>query len=194
MPIQPPQTRLAVVEHPLTVEHVRTPPATRPAVRRPVQADHSPTYPPSPRPAPGGPLCLVVPEINDGDGHMLVRSLRRRESTRAVLLTRKAGRRELVVLLSGGVRGAVTSENPGAVRIAAKAVAAPAARPGPELTARELGVLRLVADGRSNRQIGEKLDLSALTVKSHLARIARKVGTGDRAEMVAFAIRHELLG
>lgn len=177
----------------MTVEHVRTPPANRPALRRPVQGEPGPTYPPSPRPAPGGPLCLVVPEIGDGDGHMLVRSLRRRESTRAVLLTRKAGRRELVVLLGGGVRGAVTAENPGAVRIAAKPVPAPV-KPGPELTARELGVLRHVADGRSNRQIGEALELSALTVKSHLARISRKVGTGDRAEMVAYAIRHELLG
>jgi len=112
-----------------------------------------------------GPLCLVVPEIADGEGTALVRSLRRRDSTRAVLLTRSAGRRDLVVLLGGGIRGA----------------------------AREVGVLRLVADGRTNREIGEALSLSALTVKSHLARISRKVGTGDRAEMVAFAIRHELL-
>ena len=50
-------------------------------------------------------------------------------------------------------------------------------------------MLRLVADGRSNKEIGETLGLSALTVKSHLARIARKLGTGDRAEMVALAMR-----
>lgn len=176
----------------MTVEHVRTTPAPGAPVRRPVE---HPTYPPSQRTAPAGPLCLVVPEIGEGDGQVLVRSLRRRESTRAVLLTRKAGRRELVVLLSGGVRGAVTAENPGAVRIAGARPPAgqPAQRTEPELTARELGVLRLVADGRSNRQIGERLDLSALTVKSHLARISRKVGTGDRAEMVAYAIRHDLL-
>ena len=58
-----------------------------------------------------------------------------------------------------------------------------------ELTAREVEVLRLVADGQSNKQIGDVLGLSALTVKSHLARIARKLGTGDRAEMVALAMR-----
>jgi DNA-binding NarL/FixJ family response regulator len=46
-----------------------------------------------------------------------------------------------------------------------------------------------VAAGRSNRDIGAELNLSALTVKSHLARIARKLGTGDRAEMVAVALR-----
>lgn len=58
-----------------------------------------------------------------------------------------------------------------------------------ELSGREVQVLTLVADGRSNREIGENLGLSALTVKSHLARIARKLGTGDRAEMVALAMR-----
>ncbi len=67
--------------------------------------------------------------------------------------------------------------------------------PGPgeglsgELSAREVEVLRLVADGRSNKEIGDELSLSALTVKSHLVRIGRKLGTGDRAEMVALAMR-----
>jgi DNA-binding NarL/FixJ family response regulator len=58
-----------------------------------------------------------------------------------------------------------------------------------EMSGREVEVIRLVADGQSNKQIGEALSLSALTVKSHLARIARKLGTGDRAEMVALAMR-----
>jgi DNA-binding NarL/FixJ family response regulator len=58
-----------------------------------------------------------------------------------------------------------------------------------DLSPREVEVLRMVADGRSNKWIGERLDLSALTVKSHLARIGRKLGTGDRAHMVALALR-----
>ncbi len=58
-----------------------------------------------------------------------------------------------------------------------------------EMSGREIEVLQLVADGQSNKQVGELLGLSALTVKSHLARIARKLGTGDRAEMVALAMR-----
>jgi DNA-binding NarL/FixJ family response regulator len=41
-----------------------------------------------------------------------------------------------------------------------------------DLSGREIEVLRLVSDGQSNKQIGEQLGLSALTVKSHLARIA----------------------
>ena len=58
-----------------------------------------------------------------------------------------------------------------------------------ELSTREVEVLQAVAEGRSNKGIGDELGLSALTVKSHLARIARKLGTGDRAEMVALAMR-----
>lgn len=62
-----------------------------------------------------------------------------------------------------------------------------------ELSSREVEVLQLVAEGQSNKDIGEALSLSALTVKSHLARIARKLGTGDRAEMVALAVRANLI-
>jgi DNA-binding CsgD family transcriptional regulator len=58
-----------------------------------------------------------------------------------------------------------------------------------ELSARGRDILRLVADGHTNEEIGEKVDLSALTVKSHLARVARTPGTGDRAHMVAPGIR-----
>lgn len=174
----------------MTVEQLRTPPVPR---SRAHAADRVPSRAMAQSPASpeDGPLCLVIPEIADGEAGTLVRSLRRRDSTRAVLLTRKAGRRDLVALLGGGVRGAVTAEPPGSARGAGAGGQTP---PGvPALTAREVGVLRLVADGRSNREIGEELALSALTVKSHLARISRKIGTGDRAEMVAFAIRHELL-
>ena len=58
-----------------------------------------------------------------------------------------------------------------------------------ELSAREVEVLQLVADGQSNKEIGEALSLSALTVKSHLSRIGRKLGTADRAQVVAPARR-----
>lgn len=58
-----------------------------------------------------------------------------------------------------------------------------------QLTARECAVLKLVARGKSNREIGTELTLSPLTIKSHLARISRKLGTGDRARMVLIALR-----
>ena len=50
-------------------------------------------------------------------------------------------------------------------------------------------MLTLVADGYSNKDVGARMSLSALTVKNHLARIGRKLGAGDRAELVALACR-----
>lgn len=58
-----------------------------------------------------------------------------------------------------------------------------------DLSGREIEVIAMVADGRSNKWIGQHLDLSALTVKSHLARIGRKLGTGDRAHIVTLALQ-----
>ena len=99
------------------------------------------------------------------------------------------------VTVSDGVRrvldGGVYADPAVASLLAAGLRGTPGASDGlaSELSGREVEVLRLVADGQSNKEIGEQLGLSALTVKSHLARIARKLGTGDRAEMVALAMR-----
>jgi DNA-binding NarL/FixJ family response regulator len=60
------------------------------------------------------------------------------------------------------------------------------------LTAREAEVLRLIATGKSNRQIAEVLVLSERTVANHLAHILNKTGTDNRAAATAFAVRHGL--
>jgi len=69
----------------------------------------------------------------------------------------------------------------------------PAAAPLPaRLTPREAQVLRLVAAGRSNRQIAQELALSESTVAKHLTSIFNKVGVDNRAAAAVFAIRHGL--
>ncbi|WP_433659517.1 LuxR C-terminal-related transcriptional regulator [Nocardia sp. CA-128927] len=55
------------------------------------------------------------------------------------------------------------------------------------LSAREIEVLRLVADGRSNREIAKELFLSETTVKSHLVHIYAKLGVRSRTSAVARA-------
>lgn len=59
--------------------------------------------------------------------------------------------------------------------------------PANVLTSRELEVLQLVADGRSNREIGATLFLSEATVKSHLVHINTKLGVRSRTSAVAAA-------
>jgi DNA-binding NarL/FixJ family response regulator len=57
----------------------------------------------------------------------------------------------------------------------------------------DLAILRLVAEGLSNRQIGEELHLSPYTVKEYLSRTMRKLGTRTRAETAVRAAQEGLL-
>ncbi len=61
------------------------------------------------------------------------------------------------------------------------------------LTEREVEVLRLVAAGKSNREIGEALVISENTVIRHVSNIFAKVGAANRAEATAYAARRGLL-
>lgn len=80
-------------------------------------------------------------------------------------------------------------------RIAAKLVKG-VTRPGGRtglLSARERGVLRLVAAGLSNRHIAEALSISERTVKFHVTAIFNKLGAENRAQAVALAAERGLL-
>jgi DNA-binding NarL/FixJ family response regulator len=61
------------------------------------------------------------------------------------------------------------------------------------LSAREVGVLKLVARGLTNAEVAEKLFLSSRTVDWHLGSIYRKLGFHSRTEATRFAIEHDLL-
>ena len=65
--------------------------------------------------------------------------------------------------------------------------------PGHGLTERELEVLRLLAAGRSNREIGDALFISPATAARHVANIYLKLGVDSRAEATAFALQQELV-
>jgi DNA-binding CsgD family transcriptional regulator len=61
------------------------------------------------------------------------------------------------------------------------------------LTAREMEVLRLVAEGRTNREIAKALVLSDHTVRRHLQNIFNKIGVSSRAAATAFAFQRNLV-
>jgi len=67
------------------------------------------------------------------------------------------------------------------------------AAPAPRLSARELDVLRLVAAGQSNPQIGRSLFIGEATVKTHLLHVFEKLGVGDRTRAVTLAMELRLL-
>jgi HD-GYP domain-containing protein (c-di-GMP phosphodiesterase class II) len=83
---------------------------------------------------------------------------------------------------------------------AVEAVLAAAGQPAPRrrtsvagLTARELEVLRLLARGRSKREIAAALTIAPKTADAHVQHIYAKVGVSTRAAAALFAMRHDLL-
>jgi DNA-binding NarL/FixJ family response regulator len=67
----------------------------------------------------------------------------------------------------------------------------PPADPLNRLSPRERDVLRLIADGQSNRQIARQLAIGEQTVKTHVSSILTKLGLQDRVQAAIFALRHQ---
>ena len=126
-----------------------------------------------------------------------------------VMLTSYSGRADIVRALEAGARGYVLKAGPpeelfravrsacvGGMGLAPEIVSdlfGQVAVPRPDLTQRETEVVRLMADGHSNRAIAETLFLSEATVKTHLVRIYRKLGVDNRAAAVSECVRRGLL-
>jgi len=96
--------------------------------------------------------------------------------------------REIVLVAEAEEADVVVSE-----RVIATAAPATVPREGAALTPRERDVLRLVAQGLGNKEIAAELDLSAHTVKYHLASVLAKLGVRSRTEAVSRGIRTGLL-
>ena len=93
------------------------------------------------------------------------------------------------------VRRAAAGETYLAPKLGAALAATPGTLPGPpdDLTPREVEVLRLIALGHTNAEIGKQLYLSIRTVESHRAHIQQKLRRSTRAELVRYALDHDLL-
>ncbi|MGI9148612.1 MAG: response regulator transcription factor [Chloroflexota bacterium] len=62
-----------------------------------------------------------------------------------------------------------------------------------ELTSREVEVLRLVANGQSNKEIAAELVLSVRTVERHITNLYAKIDARGKADATAYAFKHGLL-
>jgi DNA-binding NarL/FixJ family response regulator len=90
-----------------------------------------------------------------------------------------------------GVRAAARGESPLAPKAAQALIAARASRPPDvELTDRERDVLALLAEGRANKVIARRLEISEKTVKNHVTRILQALGVSDRTQAALWAQRH----
>lgn len=104
-------------------------------------------------------------------------------------LLKDTGREELARAIRAAARGEAVLAPPVAAKLMQQM-----RTPGEErLSARELEILRLVAQGKSNKEIGRDLHISQATVKTHLLHIYEKLGVSDRTSAVTEALRRGLL-
>src|SRR6185437_424657 len=137
-------------------------------------------------------------------------------STQVVVLTTYSDEADIITALRAGALGFLTKDATRAqiaqaVRAAAAgqsilagdvqqklvAAAGPVAPQAVELpdglTAREVEVLRLIAEGLANKEIAARLYVSEATVKSHINRLFAKAGITHRAQAVQYAYEHGLV-
>jgi DNA-binding NarL/FixJ family response regulator len=151
---------------------------------------------------------VVVADVTMGDGSVLdvLDALARAApGARVLLLSATDDPAAVSTALERGAAGFLSKETDsdalavhvrdvaaGKTVLDARSAAAVAARlrdpaPAEALSAREVEVLRLVAEGKSNPEIGKALFVAASTVKTHLERAYAKLGVSDRAAAVARA-------
>ena len=62
-----------------------------------------------------------------------------------------------------------------------------------ELTSREMEILLLIAEGKSNQEIADELFIALKTVKTHVSNILSKLQVQDRTQAVIYAFKHSLV-
>ncbi|MDX6264459.1 MAG: hypothetical protein QOH84_6147 [Kribbellaceae bacterium] len=131
------------------------------------------------------------------------------QPVKVVVLTSHGTRTDVALALAAGARGyvlkagppdelfrALRTANDGGTGIAQEAVGLlvdEVTSPAAVLSDREVEVVRLLAQGRSNREIAADLFLSEATVKTHLVRIYRKLDSTNRAGAITEALRRGLV-
>lgn len=146
-------------------------------------------------------MDLRLPDMSGLDALIAIR--RTTPAARIVMLTTFDGSAEIQHSLRAGAQGYLLKHSPPedivrAIRIVhagkkciPSEIAAQVAEllSDEELSPREIDVLRLVAEGNGNREIGARLFISEETVKAHLKHVMLKLGASDRTQAVTIAVR-----
>lgn len=124
--------------------------------------------------------------LKDAEPEELLRAIRQVHRGDAVISPQMTRRllHHVQPMLNGETKGGVSAEARGAegLRVMLES-----------LTAREIDVLKLMADGRSNQEIAADLVISEPTVKTHVAHILQKTASRDRVQAVVFAYESGLI-
>src|ERR1700739_983260 len=150
-------------------------------------------------------MDLRLPDMSGIDTMAAIRA--EFPEARIIILTTFEGDVEIKRALEAGARGYMLKSTPpkelvevirqvhaGKKRIPPQLAAQLAEHMSDEaLTVRELEVLRQIAEGNRNRDIGEKLFITEETVKVHIKHIMEKLGASDRTQAIAIAIRRGII-
>jgi DNA-binding NarL/FixJ family response regulator len=150
-------------------------------------------------------MDLRLPDMSGVDTIVAIRS--EFPDARIIMLTTFEGDVEIQRALEAGARGYMLKSMPpkdlvegirqvhaGKKRIPPQLAAQLAEHMSDEaLTTREIEVLRQIAEGNRNRDIGEKLFITEETVKVHIKHIMEKLGASDRTQAIAIAIRRGII-
>jgi two-component system, NarL family, response regulator len=151
-------------------------------------------------------MDLAMPEL---DGVAAIIEIKRAfPDARIIVLTTYDGDQDIFRALENGARGyllkdcstaqlaeAIRTVHKGGSYVSPRAAARLAERTmaGPALSPREIEVLALIAEGKSNKEIASLLFISEGTVKTHVLSIHEKLGVRDRTEAAVVAIKRGIL-
>jgi two-component system NarL family response regulator len=150
-------------------------------------------------------MDLRMPEMSGVDAIIAIRQ--KHSAARLIVLTTFDRDEDIYRALQAGARGYVLKDAPreellecmhavhGGRTVIPPAIAAKLADrlSITALTLRELEVLRLMADGKANKEIANDLFISEGTVKTHVNAILRKLDATDRTQAVTLALKHGIL-
>lgn len=112
-------------------------------------------------------------------------------------LVKESGSDELLCAVRRAARGEAVLTRPVTRLVAEDALRwgdRPAATPADGLTCREREILQLIAEGYTNKQIADILEISIKTVETHRGNLMRKLDLHDRGELIKYAIQRKIIG
>lgn len=108
-----------------------------------------------------------------------------------LLKTSKA--HEIAAAIRAAVRGEPVLESKVTDKVLSRMRQSHESKPHDALTPREMEILKLIGQGKTNQQIAEELYISVKTVKTHITNLLAKLEVEDRTQAAIYAHRHQLL-